>query len=188
MKMTGEYILTAPPEVVWRALNDPDVLRRAIPGCDTLEKVSDTEFKATVGTRIGPIQAKFNGTVQLTDLDPPRGYRISGSGNGGVAGSAKGGATVRLEPHVQGTMLLYEAEAQVAGKMAQLGGRLIDSTAKMLAGQFFEKFQEIVGKPPEVQASTAAASPQAAGTSGLPWVWIAAAVIGGAVAIMLLMR
>jgi hypothetical protein len=188
MKMTGEYILTAPPEVVWRALNDPDVLRRAIPGCDTLEKVSDTEFKATVGTRIGPLQAKFNGTVQLTDLDPPRGYRISGSGNGGVAGSAKGGATVRLEPHVQGTMLLYEAEAQVAGKMAQLGGRLIDSTAKMLAGQFFEKFQEIVGKPAEPEATASATSAATGGGGGLPWGWIAAAVVAGAVLLMLLTR
>jgi len=188
MKMTGEYILTAPPEVVWRALNDPDVLRRAIPGCDTLEKVSDTEFKATVGTRIGPLQAKFNGTVQLTDLDPPRGYRISGSGNGGVAGSAKGGATVRLEPHVQGTMLLYEAEAQVAGKMAQLGGRLIDSTAKMLAGQFFENFQEIVGKPAEPEATVPAPSAATGGGGGLPWGWIAAAVVAGAVLLMLLTR
>jgi carbon monoxide dehydrogenase subunit G len=188
MKMTGEYILTAAPEVVWRALNDPDVLRRAIPGCDTLEKVSDTEFKATVGTRIGPLQAKFNGTVQLTDLDPPRGYRISGSGNGGVAGSAKGGATVRLEPHDQGTRLIYEAEAQVAGKMAQLGGRLIDSTAKMLAGQFFEKFQEIVGKPAEPETKATAGRSSTAGSAGLPWGWIAAAVIGGAVVLMLLLR
>lgn len=185
MKITGEYILSAPPGVVWQALNDPDVLRRSIPGCETLEKVSDTEFKATVGTRIGPLQAKFNGTVQLTDLDPPNGYTISGSGSGGVAGSAKGGAKIRLETHPQGTRLTYEAEAQVAGKLAQLGGRLIDSTAKMMAGQFFERFQDIVGKPPEPNAAPAEASRPAA---GVPWAWIAAGIVAVAVAVMLLLR
>lgn len=180
MNMTGEYVLAADPASVWRALNDPDVLRRAIPGCESLEKVSDTEFKATVGTRIGPLQAKFNGTVMLSDLDPPRGYTISGSGNGGVAGSAKGGAKVRLQPHPEGTLLTYEAEAQVAGKLAQIGSRLIDSTAKMMAGQFFERFQEIVGKPAE-PADTVSPAASANAGGGLPWVWIG---VGGAAVLL----
>lgn len=187
MNMTGEFVLTAPPGDVWRALNDPDVLRRAIPGCETLEKISDTEFKATVATRIGPLQARFTGQVTLSDLDPPNGYTISGSGSGGVAGSAKGGAKVRLSPDPQGTKLAYEAEAQVSGKLAQLGGRLIDSTAKMMAGQFFERFQEIVGKPAEPM--TAAPAPAATTpTSALPWTWIAAGVIVLGVVLMLVLR
>jgi carbon monoxide dehydrogenase subunit G len=173
MKITGENVIAAPPEAVWRALNDPEVLRRAIPGCETLEKVTDSSFKATVTTRIGPIQAKFNGQVELTDLDPPNGYTIRGQGSGGVAGSAKGGARVRLAPAPEGTRLTYDADAQVTGKLAQLGSRLIDSTAKMLAGQFFDRFQEIVTAEAAGQLPAAAASKPV--REGLPeWVWIAA--------------
>ena len=156
MKLSGENRINASPQEVWRALNDPDVLKRAIPGCETLEKVSDTQFKATVTTRIGPVQAKFNGEVDLTDLDPPKGYTISGKGSGGVAGNARGAAKVRLEPDGKATRLVYDVDAQVTGKLAQLGSRLINSTAKMLAGQFFDKFQEIVGKPEEPVSTTAA--------------------------------
>ena len=140
MKLSGENHINATPQEVWRALNDPAVLKQAIPGCDTLEKIDDTHFKATVTTRIGPVQAKFNGEVELTDLDPPHGYKISGKGSGGVAGNARGRAKVRLEPDGTGTKLIYDVDAQVTGKLAQLGSRLIDSTAKMLAGQFFTKF------------------------------------------------
>jgi len=183
MNMTGEYILTAPPETVWRALNDPEILKQAIPGCESLEKVSDTELRAQVGMRVGPLQAKWSGSVTLSDLDPPHGYTISGSGSGGLAGSAKGGAKVRLEPHAQGTRLVYEAQAQVAGKLAQLGSRLIDSTAKMMATQFFDRFQEIVGKPPE--AANAAGGPTAAGSS-VPWAWIAAGVAALVVTLLVL--
>jgi uncharacterized protein len=174
MKISGENEIAAPPEVVWRALNDPDVLRRAIPGCESLEKVSDTSFKATVTTRIGPVQAKFNGQVQLTDLDPPNGYTISGQGSGGVAGSAKGGARVRLVPEGKGTRLSYEADAQVTGKLAQIGSRLIDSTAKMLAGQFFDRFQEIVSVPaapePEPAPATVARGSRPAGIPESAWI------------------
>lgn len=166
MKLTGENRIKAPPQEVWRALNDPDILRQAIPGCESLEKISDTEFKATVATKIGPVQARFNGQVQLTDLDPPNGYTISGSGSGGMAGNAKGGAKVRLEPDGDGTKLTYDVDAQVTGKLAQLGSRLIDSTAKMLAGQFFNRFEEIVGKQqPEPAASNAAAGEGAAASA-----------------------
>mgnify|MGYP001331352933 CR=1 FL=1 len=170
MKLSGENRINASPEEVWRALNDPAILKQAIPGCDTLEKVSDTEFKATVTTKIGPVQAKFTGEVQLTDLDPPNGYTISGKGSGGVAGNARGGAKVKLVPDGNGTKLSYDVDAQVTGKLAQLGSRLIDSTAKMLAGQFFNKFEALVSKP-EAAASAAAPSPAAAtahATAGAP--------------------
>lgn len=181
MQMNGEIILTAKPDAVWKALNDADVLRQSIPGCQSLDKLSGTEFKATVGTRIGPMQVTFNGQVQLSDLDPPHGYTISGSGSGGIAGSAKGGAKVRLEPHAQGTRLTYDVDAQVAGKIAQLGSRLIDSTAKMMAEQFFGKFQEIVGAP-TAATETAAAAPAPQSGAIPSWVWL----VGGVAAILAL--
>jgi carbon monoxide dehydrogenase subunit G len=153
MDMTGEITLDAPREKVWAALNDPAVLKEAIPGCEALEKVSDTEFTATVVTKVGPIKAKFSGRVALTDIVAPESYTISGEGQGGVAGFAKGGANVALDA-LDGdrTTLRYVVKAQVGGKIAQLGGRLIDSTAKKLAGQFFSRFGEIVtgGLPQEV--------------------------------------
>ncbi len=185
MKLSGENHINASREEVWKALNDPDVLREAIPGCNSLEKVSDTQFKATVTTKIGPVQAKFNGEVELQDLDPPNGYTISGKGSGGVAGNARGSAKVRLEPDGEGTKLSYDVDAQVTGKLAQLGSRLIDSTAKMLAGQFFNRFEKIVETPAESEPAAdmqpaAAATARAEGTwqdqtKGLPaWSWAVA--------------
>ena len=164
MKLSGENHIKASREEVWRALNDPDVLRQAIPGCQSLEKVSDTAFKATVVTKIGPVQAKFNGEVELQDLDPPNGYTISGKGSGGVAGNARGAAKVKLEPDGDGTKLMYDVDAQVTGKLAQLGSRLIDSTAKMLAGQFFNKFEAIVGDQAAAAAAPAASTGSGTGT------------------------
>jgi uncharacterized protein len=160
MKLTGENRINASPLEVWRALNDPLILKQAIPGCESLEKVSDTQFKATVTTKVGPVQAKFNGEVALSELDPPRGYTISGKGSGGVAGNARGAAKVRLEPDGAGTKLIYDVDAQVTGRLAQLGSRLIDSTAKMLAGQFFNKFEQLVSKPEETAPAAAAAPPE----------------------------
>jgi carbon monoxide dehydrogenase subunit G len=145
MDMTGEQRLTAPQEKVWAALNDPEVLKAAIPGCETLEKVSDTEFTAAVTTKIGPIKAKFTGRVRLSDINAPSGYTISGEGQGGIAGFAKGGAAVALDPDgPDATLLRYTVNAAVGGKIAQLGARLIDSTARKLAQQFFTRFDEIV--------------------------------------------
>ena len=145
MDMTGETTLNASREKVWAALNDAAVLRDAIPGCQELEKVSDTEFTATVVTKVGPVKAKFSGRVHLTDINAPAGYTINGEGQGGIAGFAKGGADVALEAvGPEQTILRYVVKAQVGGKLAQLGGRLIDSTAKKLAGQFFERFGQIV--------------------------------------------
>ncbi len=156
MDMTGERRIEAPRERVWAALNDPDILKAAIPGCESLEKLSDTELKAAAGIRIGPISAKFAGKVQLSDLDPPRGYTISGEGQGGVAGFAKGGAKVALDADGAATVLRYTVNAQVGGKIAQLGSRLIDATAKSMADQFFDRFAAQLG-PAEAGVPAAAA-------------------------------
>jgi hypothetical protein len=153
MDMTGEERIAASRQAVWAALNDADVLRQCIPGCETLEMLSPTEMTARVKLQIGPVRAAFQGRVTLSDLDPPNGYRISGEGQGGVAGYAKGGAVVRLTDDGAGTLLRYEAKADVGGKLAQLGSRLIDSTAKKLAGEFFEKFATLVGGPATVPAA-----------------------------------
>lgn len=148
MNMTGEQHIAANRKAVWAALNDADVLKECIPGCQSLEKQSDTEMTAKVKLQIGPVRATFNGTVKLSDLDPPNGYRISGEGNGGVAGYAKGGAAVRLLDEGAGTLMKYDVRADVGGKLAQLGGRLIDATAKRLADEFFRKFTARLGAMP----------------------------------------
>lgn len=142
MDMTGEYRIEAPRDLVWAALNDPDVLRACIPGCEELEKTSDTTMEAKVTQKIGPVKARFTGGVELLDVTPPQGYTIRGEGKGGVAGFAKGSAHVHLTEEDGGTRLTYEAHAEVGGKLAQLGSRLIDSTAKKLADKFFENFRD----------------------------------------------
>ncbi len=144
MTMTGEVPLAAKREDVWAKLNDPAVLKACIPGCEELNMLSDNEFEAVAVNRIGPVKAKFKGKVQLTDLDPPNGYKISGQGDGGIAGFAKGGATVRLTDHEGGTLLSYDVEAQIGGKLAQLGQRLINGAAKKMADDFFNRFAEAV--------------------------------------------
>ena len=145
MEMTGRYQIPAKREKVWAALNDPVVLKACIPGCESLEKVSDTEMAATVKAKVGPVSATFTGNVTLSDLDPPNGYTISGEGKGGAAGFAKGGAEVALADDDGVTLLTYTVKAQVGGKLAQLGARLIDATAKQMADQFFAAFAEKVG-------------------------------------------
>lgn len=141
MKMDGEYLLPADRETVWQALNDPDALAKCIPGCEELEKVSDTEFKAVVVSKIGPVKARFKGDVTLSDLNPPEAYRISGQGQGGVAGFAKGGADIRLAAEGSETRLTYTADAQVGGKLAQIGQRLVNGAAKSTADKFFENLR-----------------------------------------------
>jgi uncharacterized protein len=148
MTMTGEVELLAPQATVWAKLNDPDVLKACIPGCETLEKTSETGFQATAKIKIGPVSAKFAGLVELSDIDAPNGYTISGEGQGGIAGFAKGGAKVMLRPCEGGTIMSYEVEAHVGGKIAQLGARLIDGVAKRMADQFFERFAQEVSGPP----------------------------------------
>lgn len=149
MDMTGERRIAATRQTVWQALNDPVVLKASIPGCESLEKLSDTDMKATAAVKIGPISARFTGAVHLTDLDPPNGYSIGGEGQGGVAGFAKGGARVRLEDEGGATLLRYEVHAQVGGKIAQLGARLIDASAKQMADAFFDRFSKEVAPPPQ---------------------------------------
>ena len=147
MDMTGEYIIAAPRAKVWSALNDPEILKQCIPGCQELSKNSDTEFAAKVQARVGPVSASFSGKVTLTDLDPPNGCRIVGEGTGGAAGFAKGGATVRLAEEGAATKLTYKVEAQIGGKLAQIGSRLIDGAARKMANDFFAKFAALVGAP-----------------------------------------
>jgi carbon monoxide dehydrogenase subunit G len=145
MQMNDSQRIPAAKQKVWAALNDPAVLKQCIPGCQSLEMTSPTEMTATVVLKIGPVKATFGGKVTLSDLDPPNSYRIAGEGAGGVAGFAKGGATVTLAsegPDV--TVLHYQVDAQIGGKLAQLGGRLIDSTARKLAGEFFAAFANVV--------------------------------------------
>ena len=144
MTMTGEVQLAASREVVWAKLNDPEVLKACIPGCEELNKNSDTEFQAVATQKIGPVKARFRGKVQLTDLDPPNGYKILGEGEGGVAGFAKGGATVSLAEKDGGTLLTYNVEAHIGGKLAQLGQRLINGAAKKVADEFFKNFATTV--------------------------------------------
>ncbi len=180
--MTGEYRIAAPRERVWQALNDPDVLKRCIPGCEAIEKVSPTEFTAKVTAKVGPVKASFTGAVTLSDLDPPRGYRITGEGKGGAAGFAKGGAEVKLEEDGAATILRYTASAAVGGKLAQIGSRLIDGTAKKLSDQFFGNFAQLLGAAEapagEAPAAKAAAVPAGAFRPGLsPVVWIGAVVL-----------
>jgi hypothetical protein len=143
MKLSGSYQINLSKEKVWEALNDPEILKQAIPGCEEFTKNSDTEFTATATNKIGPFNASFTGDIELTDLDPPNSYKITGSGNSPV-GFASGEATVKLEDNEKGTNLIYEVQANVGGKIAQVGSRLIDMTAKKMADIFFGKFSELI--------------------------------------------
>ena len=140
MDMTGEFRIPATRQRVWEGLNDPAVLKSSIPGCQSIEKVSDTEFSAKVVAQVGPVKANFSGKVTLSDLDPPQSYTIAGEGNGGVAGFAKGSAKVNLDEEGTETVLHYSVQAQVGGKLAQIGSRLIDSVARKMAENFFTRF------------------------------------------------
>ena len=168
MEMSGEYKINATREKVWAGLNDPEILKQSSPGCEEIDQTSDTSFTAKVTAKVGPVKAKFAGSVQLTDIDAPNGYRISGEGKGGAAGFAKGGANVQLEDDGDGTLLKYEVDAQVGGKLAQLGARLIDGTAKKMASQFFENFAEAVteGEDGATDAPAAAAPAPASAAAG----------------------
>ena len=179
MDMTGEYRISAPRQRVWEALNDPETLKAAIPGCEELTKLSDHELEARVRAKVGPVSATFTGKVTLNDLNPPASYRIAGEGKGGAAGYAKGGADVNLVEDGDGTLLRYQAKADVGGKLAQIGSRLIQGTAKKMADDFFGKFSAIVAEryaaespappppvPPAPETAPAAAG-MAAATTGV---------------------
>lgn len=193
MKMSGTRQLPAPQAEVWAKLNDVDVLKRCIPGCQSLEEVGEDQLKATIGLKIGPINAKFNGDVTLSDMNPPNSYRISGSAKGGAAGSASGGADVKLAAANGGTELSYDVDAKVSGKIAQLGARLIDATAANLANKFFDNLAAEFGPveaaadagvaPGGAEASSpaagAASAPAKSGGSSYIWWIIGVAIVAG---------
>ncbi|TVQ58137.1 MAG: carbon monoxide dehydrogenase [Rhodobacteraceae bacterium] len=162
MKLEGSQLIAADRAAVWAALNDPEVLKVCIPGCQSLEKTTDTHFHAVVKQKVGPVSATFNGEVELTDLNPPISYRIAGEGKGGAAGFAKGGADVTLSEVEGGTELVYHVDAKVGGKIAQLGARLIDGFARKQADAFFSKFKETVEGPQEAPSPATEASGAAA--------------------------
>ena len=192
MDMTGEFRIPAPRQRVWEGLNDPQILKECIPGCQTIEKVSDTEFAAKVLAQVGPVKANFAGKVTLSDLDPPQSYTIAGEGSGGVAGFAKGSAKVNLAEDGGATRLHYTVQAHVGGKLAQIGSRLIDSVARKMAENFFTRFVAAVAPEqpaeaapgaavagPEVAANETAVKPKDVRLPPVLWVTGLAAVIGG---------
>jgi carbon monoxide dehydrogenase subunit G len=193
MDMTGEYRIPASKQAVWDALNDPEVLKASIPGCDSVEKISDTELKAKVTLKIGPVKAKFAGDVTLSDMDPPNGYTISGKGKGGAAGFGSGSATVSMTEDGGETILTYLAKASVGGKIAQVGQRLIDSTSKKLADEFFANFVEhlaATGVSTQGAPASGAPAPDDRETNGAEaeksnksWLAIAGIIIIGVIAL-----
>ncbi len=147
MEISGTKLIAADRQTVWEALNDPEVLKASIPGCTEMEKTGENNLEATVVAKVGPVKATFKGAVELTDINAPESYRIVGEGKGGVAGFAKGEATVNLAEVEGGTELTYQADAKVGGKLAQLGSRIIEGFARKMADEFFTNFQEKVGAP-----------------------------------------
>jgi carbon monoxide dehydrogenase subunit G len=205
MELTGEQLIPAPRKAVWDALYDPEVLRQCITGCETVTKTSDTEFEATVLVKVGPVKARFKGKVSLNDLDPPNSCTISGEAQGGVAaGFGKGSAKVQLTDAEAGvTRLTYNVNAQVGGKLAQIGARLIDGVAAKMADEFFTKFNQLVATPAgdtaaepvavatagATQSGTAAPQPQLPVTGGIPsWLWISGLIVIVCAATVLVLR
>lgn len=166
MEMNGKQHIPVPQDAVWRALNDPEMLKSCIPGCETVDRISDEEYAVTLVAAVGPVKAKFKGKMLLKDLNPPHSYRLAFEGQGGVAGFGKGEAQVILVPEGAATVMSYSAKAQVGGKLAQVGSRLIDGAAKKIADEFFTSFNE--------RLAPAAAAPIATPALGVPgWVWAA---------------
>lgn len=183
MEIHGEFEIPASRQQVWDALNDPEVLKQCVPGCQEIEKISDTELVTKAVLKIGPVKASFKGKITLSDLDPPNSYKISGEGQGGVAGFASGNANVRLEDRDGVTVLSYAANAEVGGKIAQVGQRLLDMTAQKVANEFFRKFSEIVADAPETVAPPIVEPPS---TGITPWVWVVGAIVVGASLLVIL--
>jgi len=186
LELKDEIRINAPRERVYAALNDPEVLRQAIPGCEALQKNSDTEFEATVTSKVGPLTARLKGSVQLSDLNPPEGYTLSGEGKGGPAGFAKVRAQVALSEDGASTLLRYDVKADVGGKLGQLGGPIIDRTARKLAGEFFQTFESLVSVPVAgEEAVPAAAAAPAARPTMYAWYFMAAAAVALAAWVLL---
>ena len=178
MEMSGEQHILLPQQRVWEALNDPAILKACIPGCESIDRVADNEYKVAMTAAVGPVKAKFSGKLLLSDIDPPNSYSLAFEGSGGAAGFGKGSAQVSLTPESGGTLLTYKAQASVGGKLAQIGSRLIDGVAKKMADDFFIRFNKTV-TPAAESASPAAgvqadlAIPEVPANSALPtWVWV----------------
>jgi len=171
--MTGEQFIPLPQQRVWEALNDPQILKACIPGCDSIEKLSDTEYRVAMTAAVGPVKARFSGTLKLSDLDPPHSYSLAFEGSGGAAGFGKGGAQVRLTAEADGTRLAYTAKATVGGKLAQVGSRLVDAAARKMASDFFARFNETVAPPPPEMVPRAKPVPH--------WVWVVLALLAAVV-------
>ena len=173
MEMTGEQLIPVPQAEVWRALNDPEVLKACIPGCETIEKVSDNEYRILITAAVGPVKAKFTGKLVLSDLNPPNSYSLSFEGSGGAAGFGKGGAQVSLKAEGAATRLTYSAKASVGGKLAQVGSRLIDGVVRKMADDFFTAFNEKLAGP----AAAGAAAPATGKRRVHPAWWVAGALL-----------
>jgi len=184
MDMNGEYRIPAPQQAVWDALNDPDILREAIPGCETLNKLSDTEMEAAATAKVGPVKAKFKGKINLSDIDAPNSYTLTGEGKGGAAGFAKGSAKVSLSTEGSDTLLRYDVQATVGGKLAQIGQRLIDAAAKKMSDEFFTKFSEQLGgskveepEPTIPQPAASTSAPPVPQEGVHPAIWVTGVLI-----------
>lgn len=195
MDMSGEYRIAAPRERVWAALNDPAILKQAIPGCEELNKVSETELEATARAKIGPVSARFKGKVVLSDLNPPQSYTLTGEGSGGAAGFAKGQAQVVLTADGGQTLLQYTVKASIGGKLAQIGQRLVDGAARKMADEFFDKFAELAGgkvelppagpKEKSAKSIPAPANDNQSSFAFEPPTWVPVAIIGAAILFLL---
>ncbi|HTS54620.1 MAG TPA: carbon monoxide dehydrogenase subunit G [Burkholderiales bacterium] len=172
MDMTGEQLIALPQQRVWEALNDPEILKACIPGCETMEKVSDAEYRVVLSAAVGPVKAKFSGKLVLSDLDPPNAYALAFEGSGGAAGFGKGSCKVTLSPAQGGTRLAYTAQATVGGKLAQVGSRLIDGVARKMADDFFARFNQAVVPAPQMAEAPATSKAR------IPlWVWIVGIIV-----------
>ena len=178
MKLTGSYKINLEKQKVWDALNDPEILKQAIPGCEEFNKKSDTEFSAKATNKIGPFNATFSGDIELKDLNPPNSYKISGSGNS-LVGFASGEAEVKLEDTDKGTNLIYSVEAQVGGKIAQVGSRLIDMTAKKMADIFFGKFSELISSEKVEEKENSSTTDSKTSETKIDYCYLTAAVVLG---------
>jgi uncharacterized protein len=189
MEMTGEQRIALPQQKVWEALNDPEILQACIPGCETIAKVADNEYKVSMTASVGPVKAKFNGKLVLSDLNPPHSYALAFEGSGGAAGFGKGGAQVALQPQGNETLLTYKATATVGGKLAQIGSRLIDGVARKMADDFFARFNEKVATPATAEAPPSGSTSTSVATlpshrAAVPgWLW----ALGGILALLVLL-
>jgi carbon monoxide dehydrogenase subunit G len=192
MEMSGEQHIPLAQQRVWEALNDPEILKACIPGCDSIDRVSENEYKVAMTAAVGPVKAKFSGKLVLSDINPPDSYSLAFEGSGGAAGFGKGSAQVRLSSESGGTLLTYTANASVGGKLAQIGSRLIDGVAKKMSDDFFERFNKTVAPAPESETAGGAVHPalqsdRALAESAVPvWAWIGGAIVVVLIAMYLL--